>query len=73
MERYNRRAMWADKFYIKRKKGGRALMSVERCVREDKNGLGFHVANSEEKLIKGGAIAPTINTEDTVTIGEFEK
>ena len=26
-----------DRFYVKRKEGGRSLMSVERCVREEEN------------------------------------
>ena len=48
-------------------------MSVEHCVREQENSLGFYVANSEENLIKGVAAVETINTEDTVTSGEFIK
>ena len=62
-----------DRLYIKRKEGGRCLMSVERCVKEEENNLVFCVANSEENLIKGAAAAETINTEDTVTSGEFKK
>ena len=54
-----------DRLYIKRKEGGKGLMSVERCVKEEKN--------SEEKLIRGCAVAETVNTEDTVTRGEFKK
>ena len=72
MERYTRRAMETD-CNIKRKEEGRDLMSVERCVREEENNLGFYVSNSEENLIKRGAAAETINTEDTVTSGEFKK
>ena len=56
------------RLYIKRK-GGRGLMSVERCIREDKNSLGFYVAKSEENLIEGVAAAEIINTENTVTSG----
>ena len=56
-----------DKLYIKRKEGGIGLMNVERCVREEDNSLGFYVANSEEKFIKGVAAAEKINTEDNVT------
>ena len=52
-----------DRLYIKRKEGGRGLMSVECCVREEENSLGFYVANSEENLIKGVYAAETINTE----------
>ena len=62
-----------DRLYIKRKGGGKGLMSVERCIREGENSLRFYVANSEEKLIRGVAVAETTNTEDTVTSGEFKK
>ena len=62
-----------DRLYIKRKEGGRGLMSVECCVREEENSLGFYVANSEENLIKGVYAAETIHTEDTVSSGEFKK
>ena len=62
-----------DRLYIKRKVGGRGLMSAERCVREEENNLGFYVANSEENLIKGVVAVETINTENTVTSGEFKK
>ena len=48
-------------------------MSVERCVKEEGNSLGFYVANSEENLIRGVAAAKTINTEDTIISGEQEK
>ena len=40
-----------DSLYVKIKEGGRGLISVERCIREEKNSLGFYVANSEENLI----------------------
>ena len=62
-----------DRLYIKRKEGGRGLMSVECCVREKENSLGCYVANSEENLIKGVYAAETINTEDTVSSGELKK
>ena len=62
-----------DRLYTKRKGGGRGLMSVECCIREEENSLGFYVANSEENLIKGVYAAETINTEGTLTSGEFKK
>ena len=34
-----------DRLYIKRKEADRGLMSVEHCVREEGNSLGFYVAN----------------------------
>ena len=62
-----------NRLYIKRKEGGRGLMSVEHCVREEENSLGFYVVNSEENLIRGVSAAKTINTEDILTSGEFKK
>ena len=53
-----------DRLYVKRKEGGRGLISVERCIREEENSLGFYVANSEENLIRGVSTAETINTRD---------
>ena len=62
-----------DRLYVKRKEGGRGLISVERCIREEKNSLGFYVANSEENLIRGVLTAETINTRETITSVEFKK
>ena len=62
-----------DRLYIKRKEGGRGLMSVEGCVRGEENSLGFYIGNSEEKLIRGVAAAGIINTEDVVRSEEFKK
>ena len=49
-----------DRLYIKRKERGRGMMSVELCVREGENSLGFYVVNFEENLIRGVAAAETI-------------
>ena len=62
-----------ERLYIKRKEGGRGLMSVEHCVREEENSLGFYVVNSEENFIRRVSAAKTINTEDILTSGEFRK
>ena len=62
-----------DRLYVTKKEGGRGLMSVERCVKEEGNIFGFHVSNSEENLIRRVAAAETIDTEDTVMSGEFKK
>ena len=51
-----------DRLYVKRKEGGRGLISVERCIREEENSLGFCVANPEGNLIRGVSAAETINT-----------
>ena len=62
-----------DRLYIKRKEGGRGLISVERYVSDEENSLGFYVANSEDNLIKGVAAAGTINTEDAILSRELKK
>ena len=42
-----------DRFNFRRKEGGRSLMSVECCVREEENNLGFFLPILEKNLIKG--------------------
>ena len=58
---------------MKRKEGGRALISVERCIAKEKNSLGFYVSNSKENLIRGISPAEKINTRETITSVEFRK
>ena len=41
-----------DRLYIKRKEGGRGLMSVEECVRAEEAGLDEYVLASEEWMLK---------------------
>ena len=41
-----------DRLYVKRKEGGKGLISVERCIRQEENSLGFSVANSEENQLR---------------------
>ena len=53
--------------------GGRGLISVEQCIREEENSSGFYVANSEENLIRGVSAAEIINTRETITSVEFKK
>ena len=63
----------SDGLYEKRKQGGRGLISVEQCIREEESSLGFYVANLEENLIRGVSAAETINRRDTITSVEFKK
>ena len=62
-----------DRLYVKREDGCRGLISVEHCIREEENSLGFYVANSKENLIRGVSAAETINTRDTISSVEFKK
>ena len=52
MERY----IQSRQIVCGKKRGGegRGLISAERCIKEEENSLGFHVANSEENLIYRG-------------------
>ena len=62
-----------DRLYVKRKEGGRGLICVERCIKEEENSVGFSVANLEENLIRGVLAAETINTRETISSVEFKK
>ncbi len=62
-----------DRLYVKRKEGGRGLISVEQCVRGEENSLGFYVPNSEEMLIRGVCASGTIRTDETVEKAEFKR
>ena len=62
-----------DRLYVNRKEGGRGLISVEQCIREEENSLGSYTANSEENLIRGVLATETINTRETITSVEFKK
>ena len=41
-----------DRTYLKRKKGGRGLISVEECVMFEKTSLGFYINGKEELLLQ---------------------
>ena len=58
---------------MKRKEGGRGLISVEHCVGGEENSLGFYVANSEELLIRGVCASETMQTEETMENEEFKR
>ena len=51
-----------DRLYVKREEGGRGLISVEHCIREEENSLEFYVANSKENLIRGVSAVEKTNT-----------
>ena len=62
-----------DRLYMKKKEGGRGLIGMELCVREEENSLGFSVDNSGENLMRGVAVAGAIRMEGIITSGEFKK
>ena len=57
------------RLYIKRKNGGRGLISIEDCVAGEKRSLDYYLANSEEILLrhvadKNGLDKATIESKD---------
>ena len=42
-----------DQLHLKRKHGGRDLISIEKSVRSEENNLGLYVRESNEMLLKG--------------------
>ena len=62
-----------DRLCMKRKEGGRGLISLEQCIRKEENSLGFYLAKYEENLIRGVLTGETINTRDTITSVQFRK
>ena len=60
-----------DRLYMKRKEGGRGLIGVERCVREEENSLGFYVANSCENLIRGVGTAGQLGQKRSLQVGNL--
>ena len=64
-----------DRLYVKRKEGGRGLISVDQWIREEENSLGSYAANLEENLIRGVSAAEKIkiNMRETMTSVEFKK
>ena len=45
-----------DRLYMKRKVGGRGLMSVEECVRTEERALKEYVTASDEPMLKEVAV-----------------
>ena len=61
-----------DRLYVKRKDGGRGLISIERCVKEEESSLKCYVAKSEEKLLKGVAKFEKLNANEMEEIRDLK-
>ena len=62
-----------DRLYLKRKNGGRGLVSIETCVRLEENNLGLYVRESNEMLLKGVKKVDIINSENLTDRKDFKK
>ena len=62
-----------DRLYLKRKHGGRGLISIEMCVRLDENDLGLYVRGSNEMLLKGVKKVGIVKTQNLMEKEDFKK
>ena len=62
-----------DRLYLKRKHGGRGLISIEMCVRLERNNLGLYVRGSNKVLLKGLKKVGIFKTENLMEKEEFKK
>ena len=62
-----------DRLYLKKKHGGRGLVSIGMCVRSEENNLGLHVRGSKEMLLKDVEKVGIVKTENLVEKEGFEK
>ena len=62
-----------DRLYLKRKHGGRGLISIELCVRLQENNLGLYVRGSNEILLKGVKKVGIVKTENLMEKEDSKK
>ena len=61
------------RLYLKRKHGGRGLISIEKCVRSEENNLGWYVRESNEMLLKGVKKTGIVKTENLMEKEDFKR
>ena len=62
-----------DRLYLKRKHGGRGLISIEMCVRLEENNLGLYASGSNEMLLKGVKRVGIVKTKNLIEKEDFKK
>ena len=62
-----------DRLYLKRKHGGRGLISIEMCVRSEENNLVLNMHGSNEMILKGVKKVGIVKTEDLMEKEDFKK
>ena len=62
-----------DRLYLTRREGGRGLISIQHCVRDEENSLRLYVKNSAKNLIQGVCMAVTIETEGIISKSNFKQ
>ena len=61
-----------DRLHLKRKHGGRGLITIEMCVRLKENNLGLSLQGSNEMLLKGITVG-IVKTENLIEKEDFKK
>ena len=62
-----------DRLYLKRKYGGRGLISIEMCVRSEENNLGLYVRGSNEMHLKGVKKVGIVKTKNLMEKEDFKE
>ena len=64
---------YIDQLYLKQKRGGRGLISIEMCVRSDGNNLGLYVRGSNEALLRDVKKVGIVKNENLMEKEDFKK
>ena len=62
-----------NRIYLPRARGGRGLISCERCVRSEENNMGWYVRNNIEPLLEAVKTAGIVDVVNCVKPEEFKK
>ena len=62
-----------DRLYLKRKRGGRGLISIKMCGRLEENNLSLYVYGSNEMLFKGIKKVGIAKTKNLMEKEDFKK
>ena len=64
---------YIERLYLKRKHGGKGLISIKTCVRSEENNLGLYVRESNEMLLKGVKKVGIVKTENFMEKEDLKK
>ena len=62
-----------DRFCVERDKGGRGLISCQKCVKSEENNLGWYIKNADEVLLEGVKMADVIEYETCSNKVDFKR
>ena len=64
---------YVNRIYLPRARGGRGLVSCERCIRSEGNNTGWYVRNIIEPLLKAVKSAGIVDVVNCVKPAELKK